>query len=140
MGKELDIALEVSNNKGVEILERELKKLNQINPIKEGEILIDTTHIEERQNEIHIGFYIRNGSSQGIIIEQIPVKFLSGNGEILDTKAFKLKKSIKVSSHRATPYSITINKIDKPKSCVSLSVDSRLGSKKCDMEATHSLK
>lgn len=129
MGKELDITLEVRNNKGVEILGRELQELNKTNPIKEGEILINTTHIEERQDGIHIGFYIRNASSQKIIIEQVPVKFLSGNGEILDTKGFKLEKSIKVSSHKATPYSIIINRVDKPEFCVGLSVDSRLGSK-----------
>ena len=125
----MNIRLQIDKSKGkdaIEYLENELNKLNKSKPIMEGEILINTTHVVEKDNDVRIGFYIRNGTNQAITLNQIPVKFLSQDGKLVDTKGFKLEKPITIKSYRATPYTILIDKsyhVDG----LDITVDSKLG-------------
>lgn len=130
MGKNLQINLQIDENKSseaIKYLQFELDKLNKYKPIMEGEILINTTHTIEKKDYIRIGFYVRNATNQKIALNQIPVKFLSQNGSINHTKAFKLDKPIVVHPYKAAPYTIAIEKKCDNTKYLKITVDSRLG-------------
>lgn len=132
MGKDLQIDLQIGGNKSseaIKCLQFELDKLNKYKPIMEGEILINTTHIIEKEDYIRIGFYVRNATKQKITLTQIPVKFLSQDGSVDHIKAFKLDKPIVVYPYKAAPYTIAIEtKFDNTKH-LKITVDSSLGYK-----------
>ena len=123
----LEVKPEIKRDKrAIEVLEAELVKLNNLKPIKDGEILINTTHIVKQGDAICIGFYIRNATAQKINISYIPIKILYKEGETIDKKKYKLKHSIEISPYRAVPYSINIDNI-RDSGEFEITVDSRLG-------------
>lgn len=132
MNKRLEVYVKTKLNldeeiKRVKYLEEELEDLNIKRPIRDGEVSINTTHIQEEQVNTKIGFFIRNATNETIILKQIPVKFIAKEGYILDMRRYKLKVPLEIPSYSAMPCSIDVDKESYPKFTYRVVVDSRVG-------------
>lgn len=132
MNKKLEVFIKtelnlVEEEKRVKFLEKELEDLNMKRPIKDGEVSINTTHIQDEEDYTKLGFFIRNATSEIIKLEKIPVKFIAKEGYILDMKGYKLKSPLEIPSYSAMPCSIDVDKESYPDSTYRVVVDSRIG-------------
>ncbi|MCR2044512.1 SLAP domain-containing protein [Anaerosalibacter massiliensis] len=132
MNRRLEVYVKTKLNldeeiKRVKYLEEELEDLNIKRPIRDGEVSINTTHIQEEQVNTKIGFFIRNATNETIILKQIPVKFIAKEGYILDMRRYKLKVPLEIPSYSAMPCSIDVDKKSYPKFTYRVVVDSRVG-------------
>lgn len=131
MNKKLEVFIKKKLDLGdekerIKFLEEELEDLNTKRPISDGEISINTTHIQDERDYIKIGFFIRNATHEVIVLNQIPVKFVAKEGYILDMRGYKLKSPLEIPSYSAMPCSIDVDKKTYPDFTYRVVVDSRI--------------
>ncbi len=90
-----------------DILEEELEELP---PIKDGEVNVSGIYVYDAGEKLEVKAYIRNGYSQEIVLENVPLAIINSKNEILAYQIFNLKSLGAIPSHGARPVKIYFEK------------------------------
>lgn len=88
------------------IFEEELKEINLKHPLEENQIDIKSTYFLKNANDLEVGFFIRNGLSQNIAFEHIPLIVQDANGNIIAANELHLKVNEIIPAYSARPFDI----------------------------------
>lgn len=90
-----------------DILEEELEELP---PIKEGEINVSGIYVYDEGERLEVKAYIRNGLSEEIVLEKVPLAITNSKDEVLAYQIFNLKSLGSIPSHAARPVKVYFEK------------------------------
>lgn len=90
-----------------DILEDEIQELP---PIKEGEINIFGIYAYDEGEKLEVKAYIRNGLSEEVVLESVPLAVLNSKGDVLAHQMFNLKSIGTIPSHGARPVKLYFEK------------------------------
>lgn len=90
-----------------DILEEELEELP---PIKDGEVNVSGVYVYDEGDKLEVKAYIRNGYSQEIVLENVPLAITNSKDEILAYQIFNLKGLGAIPSHGARPVKVYFEK------------------------------
>jgi len=119
MNKEISVKLFLGEDSSVselktKIYEEELMELNNSFPLLEGNIDIKKTYILKSENNLEIGFFIRNGLTQTISLEVLPllVQDKEGNNLVSENVNFKGNGIIPASCGKPFMIKFPLEKVD----------------------------
>lgn len=90
-----------------ELMQEEIQDLA---PIEKDDINISTIYVFEQQEELEAKVYFRNGLSQNINFEYVPLILLNSNGEEIARSIFDLREMGDLPSCTARPWKIHFKK------------------------------
>jgi SLAP domain-containing protein len=90
-----------------EIMEDEIKELP---PIKEGQLNLSGVYMYDDGDRYEVKIYVRNGLSDNLNLEDIPIDIIDSKGGILASKSFDFRKLGKLPPHSVRPLKIYFNK------------------------------
>jgi len=88
------------------VYEEELKELNTKKPLEENKIDINQTYFVKTDNNLEVGFFIRNGLTQNLSIEEMPLVILDAKGEEIMTQSFNFKEFGVIPARSARPFAV----------------------------------
>ena len=88
------------------VYEEELKEINSKKPLEENKIDINQTYFVKTDNNLEVGFFIRNGLTQNLSIEEMPLAVLDAKGDVIIAQKFNLKQFGIVPPRCARPFSV----------------------------------
>ena len=91
-------------------LEYMSKELSQLAPISEGQVVIGAIYSVVWEDNIEIGYYLRNATQDTIFFSNTPLKVLSANGEVLNRQVIDLTEMGNIPPHSARPWRVFIDK------------------------------
>lgn len=111
MGNNLDILLSLGDIDSISklktrVYEEELKEINAKKPLEENKIDIYKTYFVKNENTLEVGFFIRNGLTQNLSLEEIPLAILDSKGEEIITQSFNFKEYGIIPGHCARPFTV----------------------------------
>jgi SLAP domain-containing protein len=89
-----------------QVFKDELKNINANYPLSENQVDVKQIYLFKKENSIEVGFFIRNGFKNKILIENTPVVLQDANGNIISSKVINLKKFGTIPPYSARPYNI----------------------------------
>ncbi|MBV4417255.1 SLAP domain-containing protein [Clostridium tyrobutyricum] len=92
-----------------EILEDEIKELP---PIKEGQLNLSGIYIYDLGEKYELKIYVRNGLSDNLNLEDIPIVIKDSKGKIIASKMFDFRKLGELPPHSVRPLKLYFNKED----------------------------
>lgn len=90
-----------------EILEDEIKELP---PIKEGQLNLSGIYIYDMGEKYELKIYVRNGLSDNLNLEDIPIVIKGSRGKILASKVFDFRKLGELPPHSVRPLKLYFDK------------------------------
>ncbi|MBA5851291.1 SLAP domain-containing protein [Clostridium sp. cel8] len=90
-----------------EILEDEIKELP---PIKDGELNISAVYLYDVGEKFESKIYVRNGVSENLNLEDIPLVIKNSKGEILGVQTFDLRGLGKLPPYSVRPIKVYFDK------------------------------
>lgn len=88
-----------------ELMEEELKTINEKYPLEENSINIQLTYANETDDGLEVGFYIRSTMKNDINFEIIPLELIK-DGQVVGAQTFNLSALGNVPSYCGVPYSV----------------------------------
>ncbi|MBP2033731.1 SLAP domain-containing protein [Clostridium algifaecis] len=90
-----------------EILEDEIKELP---PIKEGQLNVSGVYIYDQGDKFEVKIYVRNGVSDNLNLEDIPLVIKNSKDEILAAQTFDLRGLGQLPPHSVRPIKVYFDK------------------------------
>ncbi|AKN33483.1 hypothetical protein Ccar_22700 [Clostridium carboxidivorans P7] len=90
-----------------DILEEEIEELP---PIREGQLNVSGIYIYDEGEKLEVKVYIRNGLSEEVALENIPLAILNSKGEVLAHQIFNLRSLGKIPPQGARPLKLYFEK------------------------------
>jgi len=85
------------------IYEEELKELNSKNPLKKNEIDVNHTYFVKNDDILEVGLFIRNGLSQSLSLEEMPLVIVDVKGNKIITESFDFGEFGVIPARSARP-------------------------------------
>jgi SLAP domain-containing protein len=111
-----DIKMELSLPEQYENIVSDVQKeimneeLEEFAPIKENDINISTTYIYDDGEELEAKIYFRNGFTNKINFEYVPLIIINSKGEVLANKTFDLREMGDIPPFSARPWKVYFDK------------------------------
>lgn len=86
------------------VYEEELKEINSNKPLEENKIDINQTYFVKTDNNLEVGFFIRNGLTQKLSIEEMPLIVLDSKNNVIITQSFNFKEFGIIPARSARPF------------------------------------
>ena len=90
-----------------DILKEDLDKLP---PIKHGQVNISGIYAYDVGHAVEVNLYIRNGLNKKVNFNEMPLKIVNSQGEVLAEQNFDLRELGNVPPHSAKPYKVYFDK------------------------------
>ncbi|WP_195604276.1 SLAP domain-containing protein [Clostridium tyrobutyricum] len=90
-----------------ELLKDEIKELP---PIKEGQLNLSGIYIYDLGEKYELKIYVRNGLSDNLNLEDIPIVIKDSKGKIIASKMFDFRKLGELPPHSVRPLKLYFNK------------------------------
>lgn len=91
-------------------LEYMAEELNQLAPISEGEVSISTIYTVIYEDNIEIGYYLRNATQDAIILNKTPIRVLGSVEKVIDKRVIDLTDMGDIPPYSARPWRIFIDR------------------------------
>ena len=86
------------------------KEIDELPPIKKGEINITGIYIYDEEDKFEVKVYIRNGYMCSVNFDQIPLMIVDKKGEVLARQVFDLKDLGNIPPNAAIPWKLYFDK------------------------------
>lgn len=111
MNNKFDIKLNIPKGQIIsslkeKIFQEELNNINQTKPLEENQINLAATYFLCKENELEVGFFIRNTLKSALSLKGINLAVQSSKGDIISTLQCNLKEIGIMPSCTGTPYSL----------------------------------
>lgn len=117
MENNLDILLSLGDIDSISklktrVYEEELKEINAKKPLEENKIDIFKTYFVKNENTLEVGFFIRNGLTQNLSLEEMPLAIIDEKGNEILSQSFNFKEYGIIPGLSARPFAVNFEMTD----------------------------
>ncbi|MDF2882329.1 MAG: hypothetical protein K0R54_2886 [Clostridiaceae bacterium] len=111
MENKCEIFLDLGNDQSLSelkkrVFEEELKEINDKHPLKDNDIDIYVTYFTKNEDDLEAGFFVRNGLSTNLSLEEIPLVIMDDKENPIMSQNFNFKDEGLIKSHGARHFTV----------------------------------